>query len=215
MVQGQKCDYGNTVIYKIVCNDLQIKSVYVGHTTNFRQRKSGHKSKCNNENGNSYNSNKYKFIRENGGWKNWSMVEVCKYPCTDKREAEAEERRHYENLNADLNTYRPIISDIEKKKYDNQKSKEYRIKNSEKFKQYNKEYHIKNEDKIKQQKIEYNEKNKDKIKQQKIEYNEKNKDIINQKARERYHENKDILNQKARERYHKKKLQSIIGLNTF
>jgi hypothetical protein len=32
-------NYQNTVIYKIVCNDLSIKDLYVRHTTNFRKRK--------------------------------------------------------------------------------------------------------------------------------------------------------------------------------
>ena len=200
MVQGQKCDYSKTVIYKIVCNDLQIKSVYVGHTTNFRQRKSGHKSICYNENKKSYNQNVYKFIRENGGWENWSMIEVCKFPCADKREAEAEERKYYENLNADLNTIRPFSSETEKKLEHKQANKEYRIKNEDKIKQYKKEYHEKNKDKIKQHKKEYYEKNKDKKKQTNKEYRIKNKDIISQKAKEKRRE---------------KKLQSIEVLNTF
>ena len=32
-------DYKNTIIYKIVCNDLKIKDTYVGHTTDFKSRK--------------------------------------------------------------------------------------------------------------------------------------------------------------------------------
>tara|TARA_R100000935_G_scaffold46807_1_gene70447 strand:+ start:1221 stop:1718 length:498 start_codon:yes stop_codon:yes gene_type:complete len=115
MVKGQKANYQNTVIYKIVCDDLTIKSLYVGHTTNWIKRKSAHKCNCNNEKRKAYNSKKYTFIRENGGWENWSMIEICKYPCSDKREAEAEERRHYEILNADLNDIRPLITSIERK----------------------------------------------------------------------------------------------------
>jgi hypothetical protein len=36
-------DYSKTIIYKIVCNDLNIKDVYVGHTTNFIKSKALHK----------------------------------------------------------------------------------------------------------------------------------------------------------------------------
>ena len=37
-------DYQKTVMYKIVCNDLNIiKSLYVGHTTDFTNRKRQHK----------------------------------------------------------------------------------------------------------------------------------------------------------------------------
>ena len=43
-------DYSKTIIYKIVCNDLNITDVYVGHTTNFIKRKARHKYDCNNIN---------------------------------------------------------------------------------------------------------------------------------------------------------------------
>ena len=29
------CDYSRTVLYKTVCNDLNITDCYVGHTTDF------------------------------------------------------------------------------------------------------------------------------------------------------------------------------------
>ncbi len=32
-------DFSKTIIYKIVCNDLNITDVYVGRTTNFINRK--------------------------------------------------------------------------------------------------------------------------------------------------------------------------------
>ena len=42
-------DYSNTVIYKIMCKDPDITDVYVGHTTNFLQRKIAHKYSCMNK----------------------------------------------------------------------------------------------------------------------------------------------------------------------
>ena len=36
-------DYSKTIIYKIVCNDLNICVVYVGSTTDFIRRKNEHK----------------------------------------------------------------------------------------------------------------------------------------------------------------------------
>ena len=80
-------DYSKTIIYKIVCNDLNITDLYVGHTTQFTKRKCGHKSKCNNLNSKSYNLIIYKTIRDNGGWENWSMIEIEKYNCNDSNEA--------------------------------------------------------------------------------------------------------------------------------
>ena len=35
-------EYANTIIYKIVCNDLNITDCYVGNTTKFTNRKSPH-----------------------------------------------------------------------------------------------------------------------------------------------------------------------------
>ena len=39
-------DYSNTIIYKITCKDPTVNEVYVGHTTNFVQRKYSHKQNC-------------------------------------------------------------------------------------------------------------------------------------------------------------------------
>ena len=43
-----KTDYSKTIMYKIVCNDLNVKDCYVGHTINWIKRKSSHKTSCNN-----------------------------------------------------------------------------------------------------------------------------------------------------------------------
>ena len=43
-------DYSNIIIYKITCNDPNITDAYVGHTTNFVQRKHCHKQECINKN---------------------------------------------------------------------------------------------------------------------------------------------------------------------
>ena len=50
-------DYSNTVIYKITCRDLNIKDLYVGHTTNFVQRKYSHKQSCINSKNINYKYN--------------------------------------------------------------------------------------------------------------------------------------------------------------
>ncbi len=101
-------DFSKTIIYKIVCNDLNITEVYVGHTTNFINRKALHKSNCNNINGKSYNLKIYNTIRNNGGFENWSMIEIEKFQdCNDINEASAKERYYYELLNAKLNSNCP------------------------------------------------------------------------------------------------------------
>ena len=107
----QLIDYKNTIIYKIVCNDLTITNCYVGHTTSFKDRKREHKSRCKN--------NKpihiYEIINNNGGWENWTMLEIEKFECNDANEARTRERYWYEILNADLNTKCPT-ENIEKRK---------------------------------------------------------------------------------------------------
>jgi hypothetical protein len=103
-------------MYKIVSNDLTITDSYVGHTTNFRTRKYSHKCVCNNkkvQKAKRYNLKVYKFIRENGGWDSFSMVEIEKFPCKDTHEATARERYWYENLNSQLNTFYPHRSRVE------------------------------------------------------------------------------------------------------
>ena len=54
-----KTDYSKTIIYKICCNDLNITDIYVGSTTNFRARKSQHKTRCKD-----YNNKLYNFIQQ-------------------------------------------------------------------------------------------------------------------------------------------------------
>ena len=101
-------DYSNTIIYKIVCNDPNITDVYVGHTTNFVQRKYAHKQVCNNINSPCYNLNLYKTIRKTGNWSNWEMSIVQFYNCKDQYEARQKEQEHYVLLGATLNTIEPF-----------------------------------------------------------------------------------------------------------
>ena len=107
-------NYNNTIIYKIVCNNLHITDCYVGHTTNFTKRKSQHKYVCNTITHKYYNLKIYMAIRANGGWTNWSMIEIEKFTCLDSNEARAREHHWYEVFHAKLNSIRPIgLSQVE------------------------------------------------------------------------------------------------------
>ena len=77
-------NYQNTVMYKIICNDLEITDLYVGSTTDFRLRQNNHKSRCINENNPKHHFKIYENINLNGGWDNWLMVKIEKYPCNNK-----------------------------------------------------------------------------------------------------------------------------------
>ena len=127
-------DFQKTIIYKLVCNDLNIKDIYVGHTTDFTNRKRCHKNDCNNEkNPIKYNLKVYKTIRENGGWVNWKMIEIEKFPCNDENEARAKEHEWYEKLFAKMNSQRPMLTEEERKEYHKEYDKKYREENKEHY----------------------------------------------------------------------------------
>jgi hypothetical protein len=129
-------DYSKTVIYKLVNKeDYDNANIYIGSTANFTQRKCTHKSDCMNENNNAYNQKKYQFIRENGGWDEWNMIEVEKYPCNDNLEAEAREEHWRIHFNAGLNTKKCYI-DISSQEYQKQYQTQYRLDNLDKSRQY-------------------------------------------------------------------------------
>jgi hypothetical protein len=100
-------DYSNTIIYKIVCNNFSITDCYVGHTTDFVRRKANHRGDCTNEKKSAYNSKVYKTMRENGGWDNYSMIEIEKYPCEDANKACAREREWFEKFHSNFKTFFP------------------------------------------------------------------------------------------------------------
>ena len=155
-----KVDYSKTIIYKLCCKDTSVKDIYVGATTDMKSRKRNHRCNCNNPNTEGYNQNKYKFIREQGGFINWDMIMIEKYPCKDKLESDKRERYWLEELGATLNKFVPSRTNKEyNKKYreDNKEyTKKYREDNKEKFKQYSKNYREDNKDKHSQRcKIKY------------------------------------------------------------
>jgi hypothetical protein len=152
-------DYSNTIIYKIVCKDLTITDLYIGSTTNFIKRKAMHKRNALNLTHKDSSFKVYEMIRNNGGWDNWDMVEIEKYPCIDGNEARARERYRYEELMPTMNTIRPKISKAEFREYQNT----WRRENyNEKNKENNKRYHEAHRSERLEQMKEYREKNKDK-----------------------------------------------------
>ena len=148
--------YNLSTIYKLCCKDANIREIYIGSTTNFRHRKNEHKSSCNNENDKKHNTKVYKFIRENGGFENWDMVEIEKVNATDKKHLCKNERRVIEQLKPNLNCNIP-----------GRTGKEYMV-----------EYCVKNAGKRKKYWVEYSAKNADEIKEKGKEYRVKNKQII-------------------------------------
>lgn len=198
-----KVDYSKSLIYKIVCNDTNIKNIYIGSSTNFRKRKFHHKSNCYNENDKEhYDCYVYKFIRENGGWENWSMILVNYVPCKTKLELLKIEREYIETIDNDLLLNRNIPSRSHKeynRQYNKQYNKQYRENNKEKIKEKQKEHYELNKEKRINQVKEYYEENKEKIKErqkEKIICNICNS-IVNKYTLSRHKKTKKCLNYSA------------------
>jgi hypothetical protein len=170
-------DYSKTIIYKLICNDENITDFYIGHTTDYLQRKNNHKSHCNNIKSKKHNLKVYKFIRENGNWNNWNMIKFEDYPCNDEKEAKQREDYWVEELKSTLNSIRPSRTKKEYREQNANKIKEYREQNANK----NKEYREQNAEKIKEKSKEYYEQNAEKIKEIRKEYYKQNAEKIKEK----------------------------------
>ena len=219
-------DYSKTHFYKIICNDLNISDCYVGHTIDFRKRKNHHKTTCNNEKDEKHNLKLYQFIRENGGWNNWQMINIETLSCKDSLEAKAIERQFAEQLKATLNTIRPTSTkeeqnQLKKKWYEDHKeeqltkqkeryeenkevilerNKKWRDEHQEEQKEYHKNYRENNKEKVAETKKKCYENKKEEYLQNKKEYYQNHKEELNIKRKERYERQKDEISAKGREK---------------
>ena len=100
-------DYSNTIFYKISCKNPEISDVYIGHTTNFVQRKYAHKQACLHK-GSNHNCKLYKVMRDNDGWNNWNMEIIAFHACDDHYSARIQEQKYFEEFNATLNSVEPF-----------------------------------------------------------------------------------------------------------
>jgi hypothetical protein len=93
-----------SIIYQIYCKDKNITEVYVGSTENFQSRCKSHNTCCYNENGANYNLKVYKFIRDNGGIKNWIIEPIIESDLDTRYDAEV---HYFKTYNAKLNSRFP------------------------------------------------------------------------------------------------------------
>jgi len=201
-------DYSSTIIYKICCKDLTITDIYIGHTTNFNERKKRHK-RCSEDI--LYTRYVYNFIRDHGGWENWGMIQIENVSCKDKREAEAIEHNWIESLNATLNSNKPyakckedpkLYKQIwyeEKKEEILQKAKQNYEENKEQKIEYQTQYAQENKEKISEYQKDYRESNREKLSEQKKIYREEHKDEAKIKQKEWREANKEKLKAKKSE----------------
>ncbi len=145
-------DYANSLQYKIVCKDPAITDCYNGSTCSLKDRKKTHKSRCSNPNDPKHNYKVYRFIREHGGWDNWTMIQLELSPCKNKQELVLREREIFDMLMPTLNTNSPTL-DVEKKK---KNSVKYYADNRVEITSYKKQYDADNRVEIAAKKIIYN-----------------------------------------------------------
>ena len=112
-------------------DDLKETNIYIGSTNNMKMRKHQHCSCCNNESDRDYNQRKYVYMRDNGGWENWEMLEMEK--CDNEEEAKMAENYLYDLLKPTLNTLRPYRSPEENKKLNYESNMRSREKNKHKY----------------------------------------------------------------------------------
>ena len=105
---SKKTDYSNTIFYKIHCKDTDVKDIYIGHTTNFVQRKFAHKQSCTHAKYCNHNCKVYSIIRQFGGWDNWNMNIIAFHECDDQSSARKLEQQYFEEYNATLNSIQPF-----------------------------------------------------------------------------------------------------------
>lgn len=99
--------YENFVIYKIYQPEIP-DMLYIGSTTNFSQRKSNHKKNCHNKVSKKYHYPIYQYIRSCGGFNNFSIEIIEKYPCKSKMEGLQKEKELIDLYKAKLNSIKPI-----------------------------------------------------------------------------------------------------------
>lgn len=120
-------------IYKIIIND----DFYIGSTFDFNHRLASHKSKSTFK-----NSKLYIAIRHNNY--QFDMVLLYNYECYTDTELRMEERKCYDEMKPNLNTYKPYRSKEEKIEYCKQYKKQYHNENKDNIVIYKKQWRDKN-----------------------------------------------------------------------
>ena len=101
-------------IYKLYSKDPEINEIYIGCTKRLLRHMTKHYYVCHTSNTPRHNAYVHKFIREHGGWNDWTyeILETATLTTMEQRKL----KRHYiETLKATLNTYLPTRTDRERK----------------------------------------------------------------------------------------------------
>ena len=166
-------DYSKNIIYKIVCEG----ECYVGHTTNFINRKCQHKSNSKKREG-----KLYQFIRD----KEWTMTPIEEFPCENKTQACIREDYWIQELEPSLNSNFAVLN--------KQKIAEYREQHKEQIAEYHKEYYKNNKELFAENMKQYQEQHKEQISEYQKKYREQHKDYQTEYQKQYYEQNKEQIN---------------------
>jgi hypothetical protein len=205
------------IIYKIYCKNKEINDEYYGHTSAFRNRKYIHKNCCNNENRLEYNTEKYKIIRDNGGWHNWEMVPIEEIKNCSLINAKIREQYHIDLNKSTMNKNYAYITEEQIK----EKAKIYRKNNKEVLEEKAKIYYENNKEVIAEKAKIYCENNKEVRGEKAKIYRKNNKEVIAEYGKNYRSNNKEVIAEKAKiyrknnkekiEEKHKEKITCACG----
>jgi hypothetical protein len=105
-------------IYKIYNKDKP-EVFYIGSTTRFSGRKSHHKKNVNNKVGKRYWTRLYVYIRDNGGWDNFTIEPIETGVCENKEFMRQKEQEYIDSLKPELNSIRVITNKVKLISIDN------------------------------------------------------------------------------------------------
>jgi hypothetical protein len=184
-------------MYKIVCDDLDVKFNYVGSTQNFTRSKCQHKRNSNDKK--KAHMKLYKIINENGGWSNFSMIKIETCYCKTTLDARTRERYFFEELNATMNNYRPLRTTEETKEMAAEWCKQYYIDHKAAIKEHQTQYNIDHKAEIKEKQTQYHNDHKAEIKEYHKQYSIDNKDYQKEYKKQYRNDNKGEIKEYQKE----------------
>jgi len=189
----------NFIMYKICPKNKALGFCYIGHTVNFNERQRHHiRNTYNTNDAKHYHLKHYEFIRNNGGWDEWEMIEIENFKGKTKMEARIREQELIEQHNANLNSCKAYISEEQRKELKKQITNKYRQENKELLKEQTKKYKEDHKDIIAEQMKKYRAEHKQEIYEKTKEYREKNKEKHQEWQKNWVEKNKEILKEKRK-----------------
>ena len=146
----------DAVVYKLFSKNAT--EYYIGSTKKFHNRQIEHKTRCKSEKSREYNKKLYKYIRDNGGFDEWTFEILEKGEYENKKLLYDRERFFIEqnkpSLNCEIPNRTPKEHYQDNKEIISKKKKKYYQNNTEKICERNREYREKNKEKLKEKKKE-------------------------------------------------------------